>query len=284
MVTHNDFESHIENKWCPGCGNFGILEATKDALAKLGMGPHEVLIISGIGQAAKAPEFMKCNMFHALHGRALPLATGAKAANHDLTILVNTGDGDCYGEGGNHFMHAIRRNVDLTVLAHNNMVYGLTKGQASPTSEFGMVTKMQQHGVIMEQFNPLAVALALKCGFVARGFAGRGEHLSMLIQEGIKHKGFALIDIFQPCVSFNHVNTHKWYNERVYELEKENYSPTDYMQAIQKAQEWGDRIPTGILYKEEKLTFTDRVAGLKEGPLVDRVYEPDRLKNVLKSL
>jgi 2-oxoglutarate ferredoxin oxidoreductase subunit beta len=284
MVATKDFDTQYENKWCPGCGNFGILAAMKDALAKQGIAPHEILIVSGIGQAAKTPEFMKCNMFHCLHGRALPLATGAKLANHNLKILVNTGDGDCYGEGGNHFMHALRRNIDLTVLAHNNMVYGLTKGQASPTSERGMVTRLQQHGVNMEPFNPLTVALALRAGFVARGFSGNIEHLSMLIQEGMKYKGFSLIDIFQPCVSFNMVNTHKWYSERVYDVAKENYNPTDYDAALKKAREWGDRIPIGIIYSEDKPSFTDQVYGLKEGPLVERKYDPEPLWELLKQL
>ena len=153
MVEIKDYDSDYENQWCPGCGNFGILEAMKDALVRLDIPPRQVLIISGIGQAAKTPHFLKCNAFHGLHGRALPLATGSKAANHDLNILVNTGDGDCYGEGGNHFMHAIRRNFDVTVLAHDNKVYGLTKGQASPTSDVGMKTKAQTQGVISESFN-----------------------------------------------------------------------------------------------------------------------------------
>jgi len=284
MVTTADFESHTEIKWCPGCGNFGILAAMKDALVKQGLLPEQVLVISGIGQAAKTPEFMQCNMFHALHGRALPLATAAKIANHNLKIMVNTGDGDCYGEGGNHFMHAVRRNIDLTVLAHNNMVYGLTKGQASPTSERGMVTRLQQHGVIMEPFNPLTVALALRAGFVARGFSGNIEHLSMLIQEGMKFKGFSLIDIFQPCVSFNHVNTHKWYRERVYDVTKENYNPADYDAALKKAREWGDRIPIGIIFREEKPSFTDQAFALKDGPLVDRTYSPEPLRKLLKQL
>ncbi|MCX5904561.1 MAG: 2-oxoacid:ferredoxin oxidoreductase subunit beta [Proteobacteria bacterium] len=284
MVTAADFESKTEIKWCPGCGNFGILAAMKDALAKLGLSPEKVLVISGIGQAAKTPEFMQCNMFHALHGRALPLATAAKIANHNLKILVNTGDGDCYGEGGNHFMHAVRRNIDLTVLAHNNMVYGLTKGQASPTSERGTITRVHQHGVIMEPFNPLAVALSLKAGFVARGFSGRMEHLSSIIQQALQYNGFSLIDVLQPCVSFNHVNTHRWYSERVYELEKENYSPADYMQAMVKAQEWGNRIPIGIVYKQDKPSFTDQVFALKDGPLVDRTYSPEPLRELLKEL
>ncbi len=284
MVAIKDFDTENENKWCPGCGNFGILAAMKDALVKQAIAPHEILIISGIGQAAKTPEFMKCNMFHGLHGRALPLATGAKLANHRLKILVNTGDGDCYGEGGNHFMHAIRRNIDLTVLVHNNMVYGLTKGQASPTSGKGMVTRIQQHGVIMEPFNPLAVALALGAGFVARGFSGNSEHLSMLIQEGMRHHGFSLIDIFQPCVSFNPVNTHKWYSDRIYDVAQEDYNASDFDAALKKALEWGDKIPIGIIYKKDQPSFTDQIHGLAAGPLVERKYSPDPLREMLQQM
>jgi 2-oxoglutarate/2-oxoacid ferredoxin oxidoreductase subunit beta len=284
MVSTKDFDTHYEITWCPGCGNFGILAAMKQALAKQGIAPHEVLIISGIGQAAKTPESMKCSMVHALHGRALPLATGAKIANHNLRILVNTGDGDCYGEGGNHFMHAVRRNIDLTVLAHNNMVFGLTKGQASPTSARGTVTRFQSHGVIMEPFNPLMVALALRAGFVARGFSGNIEHLSMLIQEAMAHRGFSLIDILQPCVSFNTINTHKWYSGRVYDVAKEDHDPTDYDAALRKAREWGDRIPLGIIYREERPTYTDELDGLREGPLIDRNYSPEPLRRVLSEL
>lgn len=284
MIDLKAYESDFENKWCPGCGNFGILKAMKAALAALDIPQDQVLIVSGIGQASKTPHFLKCNAFHGLHGRALPLATGAKIANHDLTILVNMGDGDCYGEGGNHFLHAIRRNIDITLLAHNNKVYGLTKGQASPTSDPGMITKAQHYGVISESFNPLSVALALGASFVARGFSGDVEHLGQLIQEGIKHRGFSLIDILQPCVSFNHINTHKWYTDRAYDLGKEGYSPTDRMEAMVKSQEWGDRIPIGLFYKHEKPSFTDQIPTLQEEPLLDQHYDPDRLLNVLAKL
>jgi len=283
-ITTKEYDSAFENKWCPGCGNFGILKAMKDALVRCGRDPHEVLIVSGIGQAAKTPHFLMCNFFHGLHGRALPVATGAKTANHDLTVLVNSGDGDCYGEGGNHFINAIRRNVDITLLVHNNKVYGLTKGQASPTSDLGMVTRAQPHGVILEPFNPLLVALALQTGFVARGFSGNDEHLSTLIQQGIHHKGFSLIDILQPCVSFNHVNTHQWYSERVYELGKTEHDTSDYMGAYIKAQEWGKQIPIGVVYKKEKPTFTEKISCLKDGPLVDRSYSSERLRTVLSRL
>lgn len=283
MTTLHDYMTE-ETAWCPGCGNFGIRRAFAEAMIEMDIEPHQLMVVSGIGQAAKFPHYIACNTFNGLHGRALPVATGIRLANNRMTVVVETGDGDCYGEGGNHFMHAVRRNIDLTVLAHNNMVYGLTKGQASPTSERGMVTRIQQHGVIQEPFNPLTVALALKASFVSRGFSGNIEHLSMLIQEGMKHKGLSLIDIFQPCVSFNHVNTNKWYSERVYDVAKENYNPKDYDAALKKAREWGDRIPIGIIYKEEKPSFTDQIYGLKNGPLVDRKYSPETLRELLKQI
>jgi 2-oxoglutarate ferredoxin oxidoreductase subunit beta len=283
MVTLNDYESDYENKWCPGCGNFGILQAMKKALVALSIAPHEIVVVSGIGQAAKTPHFLKCNGFHSLHGRALTIASGAKMANHDLKILVNMGDGDCYSEGGNHFLHAIRRNIDLTAVVHDNRVFGLTQGQASPTAEPGMITKAQPFGVISQSFNPLMIALGLGAGFVARGFSGEIDHLSSLVQEAMAHKGFSLVDVLQPCVSFNRINTHKWYAERVYKLE-EDYVPDDFHNAIDKAQEWGERIPIGIMYKKEKPSFTDQIPSLKEGPLVERAYDPNRLKNVMDEL
>ena len=284
MVSIKDYDSDVENKWCPGCGNFGILAAMKDALAVQGISPEKILIISGIGQAAKTPHYLKCNLFHALHGRALPLATGAKIANHELTILVNSGDGDCYGEGGNHFMHAVRRNIDLALLVHNNKVYGLTKGQASPTSDVGMTTKIQSDGVISETFNPLSVALALGAGFVARSFSGKTEHLSKIIQEGIKHKGFSLIDILQPCVSYNHVNTFDWYKKRVYDLSEEGYIPDGFNRAMEISRMWGDKIPMGIIYQKEKPSYTDKINKLKKDTLVSGEYSQEKVQNAIHSL
>ena len=284
MVSIKDYDSDVENKWCPGCGNFGILNAMKDALAAQGISPEKILIISGIGQAAKTPHYLKCNLFHALHGRALPLATGAKIANHELTILVNSGDGDCYGEGGNHFMHAVRRNIDLTVLVHNNKVYGLTKGQASPTSDEGMITKIQSEGVLSGTFNPLSVALALGAGFVARSFSGKIEHLSRIIQEGMKHKGFSLIDILQPCISFNNVNTFDWYRKRVYDLFEKGYIPDNFNKAMKLSRMWGDKIPIGIIYKKEKPSYTDKIKKLKTNTLLSGVYSQEKVQNAINSL
>jgi 2-oxoglutarate ferredoxin oxidoreductase subunit beta len=282
MLSVKDYDSGVEISWCPGCGNFGILAAMKDALASMKIPPEKILIISGIGQAAKTPHYIKSNFFHSLHGRALPLATGAKIANHELTILVNSGDGDCYGEGGNHFMHAIRRNIDITVLVHNNKVYGLTKGQASPTSDEGMVTKIQSDGVLSETFNPLSVALALGAGFVARSFSGKPEHLSKIIQEGIKHNGFSLIDILQPCVSFNHVNTFDWYRKRVYDIFEEGYVPDDFNRAMELSRMWGDKIPIGIIYKKDKPSYTDRIKNLQKGTLIKGKYIPEKLKKIIE--
>jgi len=277
MVTAKEFDNQFENKWCPGCGNFGILDAMKQAFANLGLAPKDLLLISGIGQAAKTPHFMNCNTFHTLHGRALPVATGAKIANHELTIVVNSGDGDCYGEGGGHFMNAIRRNIDITLLVHNNQVYGLTKGQASPTSPMGFVTATQKNGVIAEPFNPLLIALNLGAGFVARGFSNNREHTARLIEEGIRHRGISLIDIVQPCVTYNKINTHAWYKKRVHDLFAENYVPDNLQKAVAMAQEWEERIPIGIYYRKEKPTFTDRMPKLQAGTLVSMQYDKARL-------
>lgn len=284
MLDINDFNCDYENKWCPGCGNFGILSAMKKAFVALDLPPQKLLIVSGIGQAAKTPHFLKCNAFHSLHGRALPLATGAKIANHDLTIVVNSGDGDCYGEGGNHLINAVRRNIDITLLVHNNMVYGLTKGQASPTSELGMVTKIQHHGVLSMPINPISFVLSLGATFVARGFSGDGEQLEKLIQAGIKHKGFSIIDILQPCVSFNHINTLSWYKSRLYDLEKTDYTPDTWLKAMEISQEWGDKIPTGIIFQSTAPTFTDRIDILKQSTLIKKEYSEKRLNITLSKL
>ncbi|MDD5465649.1 MAG: 2-oxoacid:ferredoxin oxidoreductase subunit beta [Candidatus Omnitrophica bacterium] len=264
----NDLKSNDEIAWCPGCGDFGILNACKKALVAIDRQPKDILFVSGIGQAAKLPHYIRCNCFNGLHGRALPAAVGAKIANHNLTVIVTTGDGDCYGEGGNHLLHNIRRNVDITVIVCNNQIYGLTKGQASPTTDLGYETKVQVDGVILEPLHPLEMAIALGCGFVARGYSADSEHLSWLITEGIKHKGFSLIDVLQPCVSFNKKNTYEWYAKRVYKVNADaSYNPQDKAAAYQKAAEWGERIPIGLIYRQEKKTYEDR-RGLNESNLL----------------
>jgi 2-oxoglutarate ferredoxin oxidoreductase subunit beta len=280
MVSIEDYGQY-ETAWCPGCGNFSILEAVKQGLVDSGIAPHEVLLVSGIGQAAKAPHYLNANVFNGLHGRALPVATGAKLANPDLRIIVESGDGCNYGEGGNHFLAAIRRNIDLTLIVHDNQIYGLTKGQASPTSEEGLITKAQPEGVASSPFNPIAVAVAMQASFVARGFSGMIDHLAGLIQQGLAHKGFALIDVLQPCVSFNKVNTFAWYKKRCYTLADE-YDATDWQAAMQMAMEWGDKIPLGIIYRNQRTSFEKSFSVLQRGPLVGQDTDLAELKKILE--
>jgi len=270
MAQIQDFKSNDEVAWCPGCGDFGILNGLKKALVNLGKAPNEILLVSGIGQAAKLPHYIKCNCFNGLHGRALPVAAAAKLANRELTVIVTTGDGDCYGEGGNHFMHNIRRNIDMTVIVHNNQIYGLTKGQASPTTDPGYVTKVQTKGVILEPFHPLSVAIALGAGFVARGYSRDSDHLAQLIVEGVQYKGFALIDVLQPCVTFNKINTYEWYSKRIYKLEDDkSYDPQNKSAALEKGAEWGERIPLGVIYRASgKQTYEEKSGLAQKKPLV----------------
>ena len=266
-----DIYSGQEPAWCPGCGNFHIQESLKEALAELEMEPHQFTIVSGIGQGAKMPHYLKCHTFNGLHGRTLPVATGVRLANHEMRVIAEAGDGDCYGEGGNHLLHAIRRNINVKLFVHNNQIYGLTKGQASPTTMEGVVTKTQPFGSFSEALNPLALAVALDCSFVARGFAGDGTFLKDLMKEALTHQGFALLDILQPCVTFNKVNTYQWYSERVYRLE-ESYDPFDRIKAFERTLEWGVKIPIGIMYRNKRRTFEEKVPILQKKPLVKQPF------------
>lgn len=276
-VNNNKFNVCKKTAWCPGCGNFGILKALEKALNELGLLPHEVVVCAGIGQAAKAPQYINANGFNGLHGRALPPATGIKIANKHLKVIVNSGEGDSYGEGGNHFMHTIRRNIDITHFVHNNQIYGLTKGQASPTSDMGFATGIQVEGVVTEPLNPIALAITLGASFVARSFSGDGEHLKNVMKEAIMHNGYALVDILQPCISFNKVNTFKYYKERVYPLE-ETHNAKNKQEAFKRAQEWGNKIPIGIFYKEKKHSYVERIDCLKNGPaLVDNTVDLEKV-------
>jgi 2-oxoglutarate ferredoxin oxidoreductase subunit beta len=244
--------------WCPGCGNFAILGAVKRALTELGLDPHDVVMVSGIGQAAKMPQYMDVNYFNGLHGRALPPATMIKSVNPRLTVIAESGDGDMYGEGGNHFVHTIRRNVDITNIVHDNMVYGLTKGQASPTSMMGFRTPVQVDGAILEPFNPLAVAISLNASFVARVYAADVDRTVEVLKEAITHRGYALVDILQPCVTFNKVNTHRWFRDNSYYLE-DAHDPEDRVEAFRRATE-KDRLPLGVFYRiEGRRTFEEHL-------------------------
>lgn len=270
-----------ETAWCPGCGDFSIIEALKSALERTGKKPHEVLVVGGIGQAAKTPQYINTNGFCGLHGRSLPPAAAAKIANRELTVVVNTGDGDSYGEGGNHFIHNIRRNVDITHFVHDNQIYGLTKGQASPTTDVGHVTGVQTEGSMNEPMNPLLMALAAGAGFVARAFSGDKEHLADIMYQAINYKGYALVDILQPCVSFNKINTFQWYNKRVYKLE-DTHDASNRLKAMEKAMEWGDRIPIGVLYNVEKKTFSEKLSFLNgEKALVDMATDQEKIKHYI---
>ena len=271
----------IDIAWCPGCGNFPILKILKQTLARLQIEPKDLVLVSGIGQAAKIPHYFRTNVFNGLHGRALPAATAIKASNPALTVIAESGDGDMYGEGGNHFIHTIRRNPNITNIVHNNMVYGLTKGQASPTSQKGFVTPVQVNGVFLEPFNPLAVAVALDAGFVARAFAGDIEQTSDILEKAIKFKGYALVDVFQPCVSFNKINTNQWFKEHTYYLE--DHDPSDRQKAFEKTTET-DRLPLGVFYTSpQKPSFEENVGVYQQEqtPLYEREPDMKKLRNLI---
>ncbi|MCA1764658.1 MAG: 2-oxoacid:ferredoxin oxidoreductase subunit beta [Desulfobulbaceae bacterium] len=279
MSTYEDYRGQ-QPAWCPGCGNFSILKTLKNALVDLDIEPHQFTIVSGIGQGSKLPHYTKCNTFNGLHGRTLPVATGLKLVNSDMLVFAVAGDGDCYGEGGNHLIHAIRRNANITLFVHNNQIYGLTKGQASPTTAEGTVTKTQPFGDASSQLNPLALAISQNCGFVARAFAGGPElpFLQEIMKEAINHKGFALVDILQNCIVFNKVNTFHWYKERVYRLE-DDYDPTDRVEAFKRSLEWGDNIPTGIFYRNDRAPFEKSFPIIQEEPLMRQGFSMSETLN-----
>ena len=272
----------IDIAWCPGCGDYGILRAVKKALAELDIGPEMLVVVSGIGQAAKVPHYFKTNFFNGLHGRALPPAVAIKASNPSLTVIAQSGDGDMYGEGGNHFIHTIRRNPDITNIVHNNMVYGLTKGQASPTSQLGFKTPVQVAGVFLEPFIPLAVAIALDAGFVARAFIGDAEQTKEMIKKAILHKGYSLVDILQPCVTFNKINTYQWFKEHTYYLE-DSHDPHNRGEAFNRAIE-KDRMPLGVFYvNPDKKTFEQNIELYERDnrPLWQRELDTGRLRGLI---
>ena len=272
----------IDIAWCPGCGNYAILNTLKQALAELKISPQQLVVVSGIGQAAKIPQYFKTNYFNGLHGRTLPPATGIKAANPKLTVIAESGDGDMYGEGGNHFIHSIRRNPDITNIVHNNMVYGLTKGQASPTSETGFKTPIQVNGVTLNPFNPISIAIALDASFVARAFAGDIEETKKIIKKAILHKGYALVDIFQPCVTFNKINTYDWFKEHTYYLDSK-YDVTNRIDAFKKSIEQ-NKLPLGIFYiNKNKKTFEQNLKTYKQNkkPLYKKQIKMDRIVKLI---
>jgi 2-oxoglutarate/2-oxoacid ferredoxin oxidoreductase subunit beta len=265
-----DFKPEVPPDWCPGCGDFGVLNALFQACAEIDLPPRELLVVSGIGCSSNLPGFIRSYGVHSLHGRALPFATGSKLANHAMTVVVTGGDGDGYGIGLNHFIQAMRRNINVTYIVMNNEIYGLTTGQVSPTSETGMKTKTTPHGNLEGMLNPMALALASGCGYIARGFSGQPKHLMKLYVEGIRYPGFALIDVFSPCVTFNKHNSYDYFRKRVYKLEDANHNAASFQEAMEKALEWGDRIPIGLLYRnpDPPPSLDAQDPGLQSGVLV----------------
>ena len=268
MVRMSDINTIDKPNWCPGCGDFGILLGIKNALIELNLEPENIAIISGIGCSGKVPHWIRAYGLHGIHGRALPVAAATKLSNHELTVFAVGGDGDGYGIGMCHFIHAMRRNIDMTYIVHNNMIYGLTTGQTSPTSEKGMRTKSTPSGVIEIPVNPIVLGISSGATFVSRSFAGDVRHLQRTIVDAVKHRGFSLVDVFQPCVSFNRINTYEWYKQRLYELESEGHDAGDRQAAYIKAHEWGDRIPIGVFYRVQSPTYEDELPQIKDVPLV----------------
>jgi 2-oxoglutarate/2-oxoacid ferredoxin oxidoreductase subunit beta len=281
----SDFDvGNIDIQWCPGCGNFNILKIVKRALAELEISPEQLVFVSGIGQAAKFPHYIKGNYFNGLHGRAVPAALAISVVNPELTVICESGEGCTYGEGGNHFIHNVRRNPKFVHIVHDNMVYGLTKGQASPTSMKGMITPVQVAGVILEPFNPLTVAIALDASFVARIYAGDIDQSVEIVKRAMNHKGYAIIDVLQPCPSFNKLNTYQWFQDHVYYLE-ETHDPTDRVEAFKRATET-EKLPLGIFYVHEKPVFHEQLSVYKtdSNPLTKRgFHNVEKLKQLIES-
>jgi 2-oxoglutarate ferredoxin oxidoreductase subunit beta len=265
QITLPDMKGKVDPDWCPGCGDFGVLAALNKAIVELQIQPHNIVTISGIGCSSNLPGYINTYGMHTLHGRALAVATGVKLANHELTVVVTGGDGDGFGIGGNHFIHTMRRNVDLVYLAMDNQIYGLTTGQLSPTSRLGMKTKSTPFGSVEGPINPISLALAAGATFVARGFSGDQKHLTDLIKQAIQHKGFAFIDVFSPCVTYNHDNTFPWFKQRVKRLEDDkSYDPANWTAAMEKSQIWGEEIPTGKFFQR-----TDTLSLHQAEPILD---------------
>lgn len=280
-MKNYEFKITDETQWCPGCGNPSIRQALKNALDELDLDIDDVIMSAGIGQAGKMPQYIDLHAFAGLHGRNLPVAIGIKLSNHKAKVIAEGGDGDGYGEGGNHLIHAIRRNINVTQLIHDNQVYGLTKGQVSPTTTPGQVQTFAPSGNKNNMMYPLALALSLGAGFVARAFSGDQKQLTEIIKEAINFNGYALIDILQPCAVWNKVNTFQWYNERVKPLD-DSYDPTDFKLAIKTALTWGDEIPTGVIYKVEKETYEEKFGFLVgKDPMIDRELNPMAVKKVM---
>jgi len=249
------FKGEVSPNWCPGCGDYGLLSALTKVLDKIGYKPHEVVIVSGIGCSSNFPHFTSAFGFHTVHGRSLPAAMAIKLCNPDLKVIAVGGDGDGYGIGAGHFIHAIRRNIDITYLVMNNQIYGLTLGQASPTSGLEHITITTPKGVDDRPVNPISLALGSGSSFTGRGFSGKIKHLQHLIHKGLNHKGFSFIDVLSPCVTFNKLNTYNWFKEKIFDLEEEGHDYTDLVEAFKLSLEWETKIPLGVFYQNKNMEF-----------------------------
>lgn len=268
-----NLETPAPNTWCPGCGDFGILAAFKMAVSEMvekdGLDPRKLVVASGIGCHAKIVDYLKLNSFYSLHGRVPPALTGIKLANPELTVVGFSGDGDLYGEGMGHLIHTCRRNLNVTHIVHNNQVFALTTGQVTPTSPIGFKGRSTPKGSVEYPINPLQLVMSAGATFVARGFSGDVQQLKKIMIAAIKHKGYSVIDVLQPCVSFN--DTGKFFRERVYDLNAQGHDTSNFDLAYKRAAEWGDKIPTGIFYQISKPPFDE---------LLLRGNNPSKLKEV----
>ena len=287
-VVRESYKGKIDPDWCPGCGDFSVLAAIEKTLTEMGLQPHQVVTISGIGCSSNLPGFINTYGMHTLYGRALAVATGVKMSNHELTVLVTGGDGDGFGIGGNHFLHTMRRNVDLTYIVMDNQIYGLTTGQTSPTSVLGMQKKNTPEGNLENPINPIPLAMAGGATFVARGYSGKQSHLVEVLKQAIEHRGFSFVDVFSPCVTYNLDNTYKWFRPRIKFLEDEGHDSTDFHAAIDRGYQWGDEIPVGVFWRRDDLSsLNDLEPVLSEGgPLAFRPLglSPDQSNRLISEM
>ncbi len=289
QLTKDAYKGKVHPDWCPGCGDFSVLSALQTALLELGLNPHQVVVISGIGCSSNLPGFINTYGMHTLHGRSLAVGTGVKLGNHELKVICVGGDGDGYGIGGNHFLHTMRRNIDLTYIVMDNQIYGLTTGQTSPTSVKGMKTKSTPHGNVENPINPIPLAIVGGATYVARGFSGKQRHLADLIKGAITHSGFALVDVFSPCVTYNKDNTYQWFNPRVKPLEEISHDPTCFHSALDQACRWGDEIPIGLFWKRTDLPTLEELEPVLHdggGPLAFRKLglSPEQAESLIQEL